>query len=138
IFLECIKSLKRPQLIGDIFYDFKCSVCCKGKEIYTRTELTWINCLQIVIYNIIISKRKEENNDSIEYCKFKEDICKFIDDNWEYFYPNKPHSYSWIDIISNILNLNSSIFKSGYVKFRQEGWWSLKYFRIPRFGLGNK
>jgi len=88
---KCVKILKRPQLIGDIFYNFKCSVCCKGNEFYSRTKITWKNCLQLVIYNIIKNKENniEKDNTKKRFCRFKEDICTFINDNWEYFYPNE-------------------------------------------------
>ncbi|ORX77288.1 hypothetical protein BCR32DRAFT_295708 [Anaeromyces robustus] len=132
---SCVKVLKYPQLIGDIFYIFKCSVCSKGKEIYKRTELNWINCIQLVIYNIIKQKNEISNNEHNKnrYCQFQEDIYTFINNNWEYFYPNKTRPFNLKDIIQNVLVSNPNIFSLKKDEFQNIEWWSLKSFEIPKF-----
>lgn len=126
---ECVKSLKKPQLIGDTFYIFKCSVCTKGKEQYTRKSISWVNCIQLVVYNIL-SKKKDKNKN---YCRWKEDICTFIDDYWDYFYAGRARSLTWHNTVASVLSTHSSIFQSGFDKFQQPGWWTLKSDSIPNF-----
>jgi len=58
-----------------------------------------ITCLYLVIYNIVKSRKDNNINKNIEknyYCRFKEDICNYIDNNWEYFFPNKFRKYNYL------------------------------------------
>eukprot|EP00833_Pecoramyces_ruminatium_P014181 jgi/Orpsp1_1/1188213/evm.model.d7180000063243.2 len=135
LFIECVKILKHPQLFGDIFYKFKCSVCNKGEEIYIRTDLNLLNFIQLIIYNNKNNKINLNNENTIanNFCRFEEDICSFIDNNWEYYFPNKNRPINLNDTINNILSSNPSIFISGAEKLKESGWWSLKSFEIPKF-----
>ncbi|KAG4105761.1 hypothetical protein H8356DRAFT_1287191 [Neocallimastix lanati (nom. inval.)] len=128
---KCIKTLKQPHLFGDVYYYFKCSVCNKGKEIYKRNDISWITCLYLVIYNIVKSRKDNNINKNIEknyYCRFKEDICNYIDNNWEYFFPNKFRPLEWVNIINNTLLSNPTIFIS-----ETKNCWTLKSFDIIEF-----
>jgi hypothetical protein len=132
---KCIKTLKQPHLFGDVYYYFKCSVCNKGKEIYKRNDISWITCLYLVIYNIVKSRKDNNINKNIEknyYCRFKEDICNYIDNNWEYFFPNKFRPLEWVNIINNTLLSNPTIFIS-----ETKNCWTLKSFDIIEFEKRN-
>ncbi|KAM3578965.1 hypothetical protein VKS41_008504 [Umbelopsis sp. WA50703] len=66
-----------------------------------------------------------------KYFRWKEDLCAFIDDYWEYLHPGKQKSATWHNTIASVLSTNSSIFLSGFEKFQQPAWWTLKEYAPP-------
>ncbi|KAI7879615.1 hypothetical protein K492DRAFT_230904 [Lichtheimia hyalospora FSU 10163] len=60
-----------------------------------------------------------------KYFRWKDDICAFIDDYWDYLVPGKKRSPTWHNTIASVLSTHGTIFKSGYELFHQSAWWSL-------------
>jgi hypothetical protein len=85
----------KPLLFGDTFGTFTCSVCAQGQETFQRRNLSWIAIVHLVIYNLIknaqIDDAKKAKKDKREhyYFRWKEDVCAFIDEYWDYLVPEK-------------------------------------------------
>lgn len=95
LLLDCVQCLPKPLLFGDNFGTFTCSICNDGTESYERKGLSWIIIVHLVIYNLIKkaqiedSKKPEKDRREHYYFRWKEDVCAFIDDYWDYLLPDK-------------------------------------------------
>lgn len=49
---KCLRSLKYPLFLGDRFYIFVCSMCNFGTEFVRRLEMTWVDLVHLVLYNL--------------------------------------------------------------------------------------
>ncbi|KAI8394187.1 uncharacterized protein BYT42DRAFT_609923 [Radiomyces spectabilis] len=121
---DCINSLPKRLLYGDTFMNFRCSVCSQGPETYERTNMSWVTIVHLVIYNLMKQADLSKDRDH-KYFRWKEDVCAFIDDYWEYLAPGKQRSVTWHNTIASVLSTHSSIFLSGFEKFHQSAWWTL-------------
>lgn len=87
--------MEKPLLYGDTFGTFHCSICNDGQETFQRKGLSWIAIVHLVIYNLIkkaqVEDAKKDEKDRREhyYFRWKEDVCAFIDDYWDYLVPDK-------------------------------------------------
>ncbi|KAH8552572.1 hypothetical protein BGW37DRAFT_489461 [Umbelopsis sp. PMI_123] len=131
---DCVKCLPKPLLFGDDFLEFTCSVCTQKEEKYVRQSMAWITVVQLVLYNLM--RRQDPDTDfpkdrDHHYFRWKEDICAFIDDYWEYLNPGKQKSATWHNTIASVLSTNGSIFLSGIEKFQQPAWWTLVSYEPP-------
>jgi hypothetical protein len=93
---DCVKCFPKPLLFGDDFLEFACSVCTQKEEKYVRQSMAWITVVQLVLYNLM--RRQDPDTDfpkdrDHNYFRWKEDICSFIDDYWEYLNPGKQSTY---------------------------------------------
>ncbi|CEJ01393.1 hypothetical protein RMCBS344292_15420 [Rhizopus microsporus] len=90
-----------------------------------------------VIYNLIKkaqiedSKKPEKDRRDHYYFRWKEDVCAFIDDYWDYLLPDKQRSATWNNTIASVLSTHSNIFLSGFEKFKQSAWWTLHKVEPP-------
>jgi cysteine-rich protein 2-binding protein len=94
---DCVKCFPKPLLFGDDFLEFTCSVCTQKDEKYVRQSMAWITVVQLVLYNLM--RRQDPDTDfpkdrDHSYFRWKEDICSFIDDYWEYLNPGKQSTKS--------------------------------------------
>ncbi|KAI9277419.1 hypothetical protein BY458DRAFT_567682 [Sporodiniella umbellata] len=131
---DCITCLSKPLLFGDIFGQFTCSTC-NSTETFERKNLSWIIIVHLVIYNLVHSAKLEDNKKTTKrehyYFRWKEDICAFIDDYWDYLLPGKQRSATWNNTIASVLSTHSGIFLSGFEKFKQSAWWTLHKIEPP-------
>ncbi|KAI7901112.1 uncharacterized protein BX663DRAFT_514958 [Cokeromyces recurvatus] len=127
----------KPLLFGDTFGVFNCSVCNEGPETFQRKGLSWISIVHLVIYNLIrnaqIEDEKKPKKDRRDhyYFRWKEDVCAFIDNYWDYLIPDKQRSLTWNNTIASVLSTHSNIFLSGLEKFHQSAWWTLHKIEPP-------
>lgn len=96
---DCVKCLPKPLLFADIFLEFTCSVCTQHEERYARQSMAWITVVQLVLYNLM--RRQDPDTDyptdrDHQYFRWKEDLCAFIDEYWEYLHPGKQSKSSFI------------------------------------------
>ncbi|OBZ85351.1 Cysteine-rich protein 2-binding protein [Choanephora cucurbitarum] len=135
---DCIECMKKPLLFGDTFGTFKCSVCNQGPETFERKPVSWITIVHLVIYNLMkhamVEDAKKPKKDKREhyYFRWKEDVCAFIDDYWDYLMPDKTRSATWNNTIASVLSTHSNIFLSGLEKLHQSAWWTLRDFEPPK------
>ncbi|KAL0135069.1 hypothetical protein V8B55DRAFT_1557007 [Mucor lusitanicus] len=134
---NCIKCLPKPLLFGDTFGVFRCSVCNQAPETFERKPSSWITIVHLVIYNLIknaqldnAKKPKKDKRDHY-YFRWKEDVCAFIDDYWDYLCPEKQRTSAWHNTIASVLSTHSNIFLSGFEKFKQSAWWTLQKMEPP-------
>ncbi|KAI8087925.1 uncharacterized protein B0P05DRAFT_530696 [Gilbertella persicaria] len=138
ICLDCIHCMVKPLLFGDTFGVFHCAVCNRGPETFERKPMSWISIVHLVIYNLIknsqIEDVKKPKKDKREhyYFRWKEDVCAFIDDYWDYLMPEKTRSATWNNTIASVLSTHGSIFLSGLEKLHQSAWWTLHTFEPPK------
>lgn len=104
--------------------------------------------MHLVIYNLItkqsiLDKDKPENERHHGFFRWKDDICAFIDDYWDYLLPGKKRKYSssslcsmsflayslyryigsatWHNTIASVLSTHGNLFRSGFEVFKQSG-----------------
>ncbi|KAF9167752.1 Cysteine-rich protein 2-binding protein [Actinomortierella ambigua] len=115
----CVSCLSKPLLKGDEFFHFQCSVCRKGPELFERQALSWVILVHLVLYNLMDASPQQK------YFRWKEEICKFIDDYWSYLLPEKEQSPTWNNTVASVLSVQNHIFHSGMEIKGASGWWTL-------------
>ncbi|KAG0226024.1 Cysteine-rich protein 2-binding protein [Actinomortierella wolfii] len=115
----CVSCLSKPLLKGDEFFNFQCSVCRKGPELFERQALSWVILVHLVLYNLMDASPEQK------YFRWKEEICKFIDDYWSYLLPEKEQSPTWNNTVASVLSVQNHIFHSGVEIKGASGWWTL-------------
>ncbi|KAF9209204.1 Cysteine-rich protein 2-binding protein [Haplosporangium sp. Z 27] len=116
---SCVSSLSKPLLKGDEFFKFECSVCTQGPEFFERAALSWVILVHLVLYNLMDAHPDQQ------YFRWKEEICKFIDDYWSYLLPDKEQSPTWNNTVASVLSVQNHIFRSGMEIKGASGWWTL-------------
>ncbi|KAI9011928.1 hypothetical protein CLU79DRAFT_839211 [Phycomyces nitens] len=96
--------------------------------------MSWMTIVHLVIYNLMrrqsIEATKIKDRDH-KFFRWKEDVCAFIEDHWHYLAPDKQRSLTWHNTIASVLSTHSNIFQSGFEKFHQSAWWTLKKEEPP-------
>ena len=61
---ECIRNPDVAQLLmGDRFYEFVCTLCTgTSEEIVKRLNIGWVDSLHLILFNLIVSNRKEHHD----------------------------------------------------------------------------
>ena len=115
-----IHCLPKPLLFGDHFLHYHCETCTQsGTEEYKRDNMSWVAVVHLVIYNLIcrqdiIDMDKPEPEKRHKYFRWKDDICAFIDDYWDYLVPGKK-STTGIFYNSCIMTHSTPHFRISYV-----------------------
>lgn len=129
-------------LAGDWCYAFKCSDCTGGTETFEFLPRSWMDIVQIVIYNLrlrredeLLAEGKEVDKDKM-FFRFKEDICYFIDKNWGRVCFGKSRTVTWNNTIGSSLSSHPELFVSGYNYYKQSGFWSTVSPNNPTIGAG--
>ncbi|ORZ16651.1 hypothetical protein BCR41DRAFT_352901 [Lobosporangium transversale] len=115
----CVSCLPKPLLKGDEFFKFECSVCTQGPEFFERAVLSWVILVHLVLYNLMDAHPEQQ------YFRWKEEICKFIDDYWSYLLPDKEQTPTWNNTVASVLSVQNHIFHSGVEIKGASGWWTL-------------
>lgn len=71
------------------------------------------------------------SNRRVGFFRWREDICRTIDECWDYLQPGRQRTASWQNSVSSILSSNPDMFVSGQLVVRQSGWWSLTVIQVP-------
>ncbi|KAI8641393.1 hypothetical protein BD408DRAFT_418205 [Parasitella parasitica] len=140
---NCVKCLAKPLLFGDTFGIFHCSVCNQSVETFKRKPSSWVTIVHLVLYHLIqntlldnAKKPKRDRRDHL-YFRWKEDVCAFIDDYWDYLCPDKQQTSAWHNTVASVLSTHGSIFLSGFEKFKQSAWWTLQKIEPPAASNAN-
>ncbi|KAG0230256.1 Cysteine-rich protein 2-binding protein [Actinomortierella wolfii] len=75
--------------------------------------------VHLVLYNLMDASPEQK------YFRWKEEICKFIDDYWSYLLPEKEQSPTWNNTVASVLSVQNHIFHSGVEIKGASGWWTL-------------
>ena len=61
---ECIRNPNVPQLLlGDRFWEFICTLCTgTTEETVNRLNIGWVDALHLILFNLIVSNRKEHHD----------------------------------------------------------------------------
>ncbi|KAF5273081.1 hypothetical protein FQR65_LT04823 [Abscondita terminalis] len=124
---ECVKCLRYPLYCGDRFYVFVCAVCNEGVEFLRRLELTWVELVHLMLFNLTAyNVMKYYDLDSV--------IIPYINDNWHALQlPPKIYNVSIYERRNNILSVlihNRNRFKCGRELKRRTAIWGLRV-RLP-------
>ncbi|KAJ2828191.1 hypothetical protein IWW50_001513 [Coemansia erecta] len=124
---DCVACLKTKPLRGDIFYQFKCSVCNGGEggEEYQRDALSWVQVIYLVLYHLSMADPEKK------YFRWRENICATINDNWSGLYPEKAKTATWQNTVAGCLSTHNMLFKSGFEDTQQTGNWALHEIAEP-------
>lgn len=85
-----------------------------------------MDIIHLVLYHLHHAEIKSN------YFRWKEDICRVIEEHWDELCPARPKSSNWMNSISSILSANHQLFESGFMEMKQSGWWCLKERVAPR------
>ena len=81
-----------------------------------------VSIIHLVLYHLHQTSPRDP-----PYYRWKEDICRLIEERWEDICPTRSRSGNWMNSISSILSANgNSLFESGFTRMQQSGWWALK------------
>ncbi|KAJ2500977.1 hypothetical protein GGH96_002294 [Coemansia sp. RSA 1972] len=123
---DCVACLKSKPLRGDIFYQFKCSVCNNGEnEVYERDALSWVQVIYLTLYHMSMAEPDKK------YFRWRENICSTINDNWSGLFPDKAKTATWQNTVAGCLSTHSALFKSGFDDTQQTGNWALHEVAEP-------
>ncbi|KAJ3092877.1 Exocyst complex component 7 [Quaeritorhiza haematococci] len=124
---------------------------------FTRVNMSWLQLVHLAMYNILLrpelvpqsntssasatpilssdsqqqQQQESKENSKREFVRWKEQLCSFIDEYWEYFYPAKARTPTWQNTVASCLSTHNKIFKSGVEKYKQQGWWGLREMIPP-------
>ncbi|XP_065836652.1 cysteine-rich protein 2-binding protein-like [Oscarella lobularis] len=115
-------------LLGDFFFDFTCPQCNNGRTNVQRSLLSWIQVTHLALYNLTMT-----SDGTGGYFHWREDICKFVDDNWERLFAGRAKPSRWTNLIKSTLSTNiPALFLSGAKELGTSGWWKLAACRPLR------
>lgn len=80
-----------------------------------------VNIVHLVLYHLHSTSGQNKI-----FFRWKEDICRVIEERWDDICPTRSASGSWMNSIGSILSANSHLFESGLNAMKQSGWWALK------------
>ncbi|TPX35699.1 hypothetical protein SmJEL517_g01863 [Synchytrium microbalum] len=123
---ECTNVSPVPFLHGDVFFTFTCSVCGAGQQTYTRLPMSWASTIHLVLFHL-----GQEHPESEDF-RWKEDICRMIDELWTTLWPDKPRPATWPNTVASALSTHKKLFKSGFEQHEQQGWWGLVHHVPPK------
>ena len=125
---SCLQSDKPSRFEGDFLFDFDCKKCeGENGEKIARSKLTWLQVIHLSLYNLSIRESGRQG-----FFRWKDDICGFISQNWNYLFPDKPMTNNWRSTVAGTLSVYCSIlFKSGQSLFNEAGWWALNEVKPP-------
>ncbi|CAB3978584.1 cysteine-rich 2-binding [Paramuricea clavata] len=124
----CLKNGRPSNFKGDIFFEFTCVKCSDtGKEESKRKSMNWLQVVYLALYNLICRGSGRKG-----YFRWKDDLCQFIEQNWNIFHADKKKTSSWCSTVAGTLSTNCpKIFKSGQKEFKEGGWWTLQEVLPP-------
>ncbi len=124
----CLQNGRPSNFKGDIFFEFTCVKCSDtGKEECKRKSMNWLQVVYLALYNLICRGSGRKG-----YFRWKDDLCQFIDQNWNIFHADKKKTSSWCSTVAGTLSTNCpKIFKSGQKEFKEGGWWTLQEVLPP-------
>jgi len=75
---ECLRhSVPNNMLFGDRFFHFTCALCtCKVEEKLTRLDMSWTECLHLVLFNLTVINRKK-------YHDVENSVIPFFKQKWK-------------------------------------------------------
>lgn len=125
---DCLKNGRPSNFKGDVFFDFTCADCSEtGKEIFKRKPMNWLQVVYLALYNLICRGSGRKG-----YFRWRDDLCQFIEQNWNCFHAEKKKTMSWCSTVAGTLSSNCpKIFKNGQKEFKEGGWWSLNEVLPP-------
>ena len=124
----CLKKGRPSNFKGDIFFEFTCVKCSEtGEERCKRKAMNWLQVVYLSLYNLICRGSGRKG-----YFRWKDDLCQFIEQNWNNFHADKKKTSSWCSTVAGTLSINCpKIFKSGQKEFKEGGWWTLQEVLPP-------
>ncbi|KAI8615616.1 hypothetical protein BC830DRAFT_1168442 [Chytriomyces sp. MP71] len=108
-------------LHGDVFYSFVCSQCSRSRlDEFARTPPTWLALTQLVLYHLTVTTPDREDR----WFSWKDELCAFIDTNWDHIMIGKTRTPTWHNTIAKELSTHPDIFSSGKLH-NMKGCWAL-------------
>ena len=99
--IKTIQSWPYRTLIGDDYYEYICQSCSKtGQEQISRVSMGWLEVVTLTFLNL---ETPHHVQDEIRYFHWKQNICDFIDKNWNRFWA-KPKSTTWKNSVASCLS----------------------------------
>ncbi|KAI8330331.1 hypothetical protein BC941DRAFT_440878 [Chlamydoabsidia padenii] len=126
---ECIPSIKKPLLYGDIYYDYECSACTHQEEKYQRQTMKWKEVVELVLYHITMQRRYSKGKQLDKFFfRFSTEICDCLEHNWDTLLFDRHRSSTWKNTVASSLSTHPELFLSGVVKMEEygKGWWALQ------------
>uniref|UniRef100_A0A182PI34 Zinc finger PHD-type domain-containing protein n=1 Tax=Anopheles epiroticus TaxID=199890 RepID=A0A182PI34_9DIPT len=125
---RCVRSLQFPIFTADMHYLFICSICNHGHEFVRRLELSTVNLLHLVLFNLIM-------RNGCRLYDFRLAILPYIEDNQRTL--QLPESFirlSWFDKcehVQQVLRNNPDRFVGGKELSLPAQLWTLRKAVAP-------
>ncbi|SAM08466.1 hypothetical protein [Absidia glauca] len=132
---ECVPSVSKPMLYGDVYYDFECSVCTQADEKYQRRSMKWKEVVTLVLYHITMQRRFSKGQQQENFFfRFSTEICDFLESHWDTLLFDRSRPTTWRNTVASTLSTHPQLFLSGAVKMEEygKGWWALKSEEPPK------
>ncbi|KAJ3102981.1 Cysteine-rich protein 2-binding protein [Physocladia obscura] len=119
---ELFNGDERRILLGDSFYTFTCRACGGGEERFERMALTWLQLVHLVLFHLSAVDKLNVPQQEQRWFAWKDDICAFIDANWDWLCVGRTRSPTWPNTIAKELSTHPLIFLSGKNYGVKSGW----------------
>lgn len=130
------KEIKKP-LIGDVFIQYTCASCSTTKKMISeRFVMNWPDIIHLILYHL-----HQSDKNKIGFFRWREDICRLIEERWDDLCPTRNRALNWANSVSSVLSAHPNLFESGQIKMKSSGWWALRNVappRLPETGLDRK
>lgn len=73
---ECVRCLEWPLLRGDLFYNYRCSICTRGPEYLRRLRLSWVDVADLLMYQLHLTQPNKE------FFQTRSEIFPYLDSIW--------------------------------------------------------
>ena len=130
--MDCIPAVRNlgfPVLLGDDFFEYKCSRCCEdGNEQLRRLTMSWPDVLHVIIFHLTHSGYPTDHVDPVTATRFfqiKQHIAPGLEEHWPHFWL-RSKTDNWSNSVASSLSLASPVrFLSGKSFHGSSGWWAL-------------
>lgn len=119
---DCFKSKRFSTLVGDRFISLDCENCSAESEKVSRRPFTWPSAVCLALYNL----QMNGTNGKMGYFQWREQVCRFIEERWTQFFPDRKKAPKWQGAVACTLSTSAGVtFQSGVIDLGEPGWWKL-------------
>lgn len=129
--IECLKhKLEVAPLLGDWYYTFTCALCSTdGIENFQLLTKPWTDIVRVALWNLL--QQEKQRNSNKRFFQYKEELCSYIDKQWNALCYGKTRTKTWENTIGSSLSTKSAYFESGTDAIGSSGFWGLRDERDP-------
>jgi hypothetical protein len=98
---------------------------CTSIEVFVLNKTFFrTDIVRIALYNLIL--REKAKGSRKVFFQYKDELCSFIDKNWDSLCFGKTRTKTWENTIGSALSTKPHYFESGAETLGQAGYWTLR------------